>query len=96
MPVFFKLVESLFILFIYLVTPIQRRVILLRSEYWFSVTFINEWITFTSSFRVSYQTIEFGSTDIHIRTLRDKQEYSDPEGAEQVGLMFLPLLVNLI
>jgi len=41
MPVFFKLVESLFILFIYLVTPIQRRVILLRSEYWFSVTFIN-------------------------------------------------------
>jgi len=40
-----------------------------------------------SSFRVSYQTIEFGSTDIHIRTLRDKQEYSDPEGvAEQLGI----------
>ena len=40
-----------------------------------------------SSFRVSYQTIEFGNTDIHIRTLRDKQEYSDPEGAaEQLGI----------
>lgn len=40
-----------------------------------------------SSFRVSYQTIEFGDTDIHIRTLRDKQEYSDPEGiAEQLGI----------
>ena len=32
--------------------------------------------------RFKYQTIEFGgSTDIHIRTLRDHQQYSDPEGA---------------
>jgi ETFB lysine methyltransferase len=31
-----------------------------------------------TSLRVRYQTIEFGDTDIHIRTLRDRQEYSDP------------------
>lgn len=29
------------------------------------------------SLRYRYQTIEFGSTDIHVRTLRDKQQYSD-------------------
>ncbi len=30
--------------------------------------------------RVRYQTIEFGDTDIHVRTLRDKQQYADVEG----------------
>lgn len=30
-----------------------------------------------SSLRFRYQTIEFGSTDIHVRTLRDKQQYAD-------------------
>lgn len=30
--------------------------------------------------RVSYQTIEFGDLDIHVRTLRDKQQYSDDDG----------------
>lgn len=30
-----------------------------------------------SKIRVRYRTIEFGETDIHVRTLRDKQQYSD-------------------
>ncbi|MFW5431325.1 MAG: class I SAM-dependent methyltransferase [Methylophilaceae bacterium] len=29
--------------------------------------------------RLRYQTIEFGKTDIHLCTLRDKQQFSDPE-----------------
>ena len=29
--------------------------------------------------RVRYQTVEFGKTDIHLCTLRDKQEFSDPD-----------------
>lgn len=29
--------------------------------------------------RLRYQTIEFGHTDIHVCTLRDKQQFSDPE-----------------
>ena len=33
-----------------------------------------------SSLRVRYQTIEFGKVDIHLCTLRDKQEYEDPDG----------------
>ncbi len=37
--------------------------------------------------RVRYQTIEFGSTDIHIRSLRDNQEFSDDKGeAEALGI----------
>ncbi|WP_426415090.1 class I SAM-dependent methyltransferase [Aestuariirhabdus sp. LZHN29] len=37
--------------------------------------------------RVSYQTVEFGKIDIHLRTLRDNQEYSDPDGvAERLGI----------
>ena len=40
-----------------------------------------------SSLRVSYQTIEFGDVDIHLRTLRDKQEFLDAEGlAEKLGI----------
>ena len=31
--------------------------------------------------RFRYQTIEFGNTDIHVRTLRDKQQYADDDGA---------------
>ncbi|MBF0456046.1 MAG: methyltransferase domain-containing protein [Magnetococcales bacterium] len=34
----------------------------------------------SSSVRIRYQTIEFGKMDIHIRSLRDRQEYSDPIG----------------
>lgn len=37
--------------------------------------------------RVSYQTIEFGESDIHVRTLRDKQQYSDDDKiAEKKGI----------
>ncbi|HSC67916.1 MAG TPA: methyltransferase domain-containing protein [Cellvibrio sp.] len=40
-----------------------------------------------ATLRVRYQTIEFGTTDIHIRSLRDKQEFSDDEGtAENLGI----------
>jgi ETFB lysine methyltransferase len=47
-----------------------------------------------SSLRYRYQTLEFGSTDIHVRSLRDNQEFSDPVGAaEQLGISsaFWPL-----
>ncbi|UZE96587.1 class I SAM-dependent methyltransferase [Alkalimarinus alittae] len=41
----------------------------------------------TSPLRVRYQTVEFGSTDIHVCTLRDKQEFSDPKGiAHDLGI----------
>ncbi len=33
------------------------------------------------SLRLRYQTIEFGDIDIHLCTLRDKQQFSDPEDA---------------
>jgi len=37
--------------------------------------------------RYSYQTIEFGNTDIHLCTLRDKQEFYDPEDiAQNLGI----------
>ncbi len=37
--------------------------------------------------RIRYQTIEFGDTDIHLRTLRDKQQYADIGGvADQLGI----------
>lgn len=40
-----------------------------------------------TTFRVRYQTLEFGSTDIHIRSLRDNQEFSDDEGtAADLGI----------
>ena len=40
-----------------------------------------------SKIRVCYQTIEFGDTDIHVRTLRDKQQYSDDDNiAEKKGI----------
>jgi len=40
-----------------------------------------------ATLRVRYQTIEFGTTDIHIRSLRDNQEFSDDEGAaEELGI----------
>jgi len=32
-----------------------------------------------SMLRFRYQTIEFGNTDIHVRTLRDRQQFSDSE-----------------
>ena len=39
------------------------------------------------SFRVRYRTIEFDDTDIHVRTLRDRQQYSDENGrAEKLGI----------
>lgn len=37
--------------------------------------------------RLCYQTVEFGKTDIHLCTLRDKQEFDDPQGAaEKLGI----------
>lgn len=40
-----------------------------------------------TNLRLSYQTIEFGKTDIHVCTLRDKQEFHDPDGrAEDLGI----------
>ncbi len=40
-----------------------------------------------SSVRVRYQTFEFGDTDIHLRTLRDDQQFQDAEHiAEDLGI----------
>ncbi|TNE76771.1 MAG: methyltransferase domain-containing protein [Gammaproteobacteria bacterium] len=40
-----------------------------------------------SSLRLRYQTIEFGEVDIHLRTLRDNQEFQDRDGAaEKLGI----------
>lgn len=37
--------------------------------------------------RLKYQTIEFGKIDIHLCSLRNTQEFSDPEGeAEKLGI----------
>lgn len=38
-------------------------------------------------FRVRYRTIEFGDTDIHVKTLRDRQQFCDEYGrAEKLGI----------
>jgi hypothetical protein len=34
------------------------------------------------SLRFRYHTVEFVDTDIHVRTLRDKQQYADDDGAK--------------
>lgn len=40
-----------------------------------------------SNIRIRYSTIEFRGFDIHVRTLRDKQQFSDPEGkASKLGI----------
>ena len=40
-----------------------------------------------TNLRLCYQTVEFGNTDIHLCTLRNKQEFHDPEGvAEKLGI----------
>ena len=40
-----------------------------------------------SSLRLRYQTIEFGDTDIHVRSLRDRQQYADVDGvASKLGI----------
>lgn len=40
-----------------------------------------------TNLRLSYQTIEFGNVDIHLCTLRNKQEFYDPKGiAERLGI----------
>lgn len=39
------------------------------------------------NFRVRYQTLEIGGEDIHIRTLRDRQQFADEDGeAEALGI----------
>lgn len=39
------------------------------------------------SLRYRYQTIEFGDIDIHLRTLKDRQQYADPDGiASALGI----------
>ena len=48
----------------------------------------------TTPVRVRYQTIEIGHKDIHLCTLRDNQQFSDPDGeAESLGICdtFWPL-----
>jgi predicted nicotinamide N-methyase len=40
-----------------------------------------------TNLRLCYQTVEFGKTDIHLCTLRNKQEFHDPTGiAEKLGI----------
>ncbi len=40
-----------------------------------------------TAIRLRYQTLEFGATDIHVCTLRDRQQFSDPLGkAEALGI----------
>lgn len=40
-----------------------------------------------TNLRLSYQTIEFGKMDIHLCTLRNRQEFFDPAGiAEKIGI----------
>lgn len=40
-----------------------------------------------TNLRLRYQTIEFGKVDIHLCTLRDRQQFCDPAGvAESVGI----------
>ena len=40
-----------------------------------------------TSLRLRYQTLEFGETDIHVRTLRDRQQFSDADKiAENLGI----------
>jgi|TARA_B110000902_G_scaffold266916_2_gene356881 predicted nicotinamide N-methyase len=40
-----------------------------------------------TNLRYCFQTIEFGKIDIHLCTLRDNQQYDDPEGvAEKLGI----------
>ncbi|MBI1309997.1 methyltransferase domain-containing protein [bacterium] len=40
-----------------------------------------------SSYRVRYQTLEFGDVDVHLRTLRNRQEFSDDQQvAESLGI----------
>ena len=40
-----------------------------------------------TNLRLSYQTIEFGKIDIHLCTLRNKQEFYDPDGiARELGI----------
>ena len=40
-----------------------------------------------SSYKVRYQTLDFGDTDIHIQTLRDNQQYSDAHNvASDLGI----------
>ncbi len=40
-----------------------------------------------SPLRIRYQTLEFGAVDIHLRTLRDRQEFLDRDGvAENLGI----------
>jgi len=41
----------------------------------------------TLPLRVRYQTVEFGKTDIHLCTLRDNQQFDDPDGiAHDLGI----------
>lgn len=40
-----------------------------------------------TNLRLCYQTIEFGKTDIHLCTLRNRQEFHDPAGvAQKLGI----------
>jgi ETFB lysine methyltransferase len=44
-------------------------------------------VAFMAHMRIRYNTIEFREFDIHVRTLRDNQQFSDPEGeASKLGI----------
>nr|MDU9043143.1 methyltransferase domain-containing protein [Candidatus Electrothrix aestuarii] len=44
-------------------------------------------IHMTLPLRIRYQTIEIGNIDIHLCTLRDRQQFSDPDGvAHELGI----------
>ena len=44
-------------------------------------------VAFMSHLRIRYSSIELRELDIHLRTLRDNQQFSDPEGeASKFGI----------
>lgn len=48
---------------------------------------VNNVMSTMPTYRIKYQTIEFNNRDIHFKTLRDTQEFSDPKGvAEALGI----------
>ena len=54
------------------------------SDSWPSADYRDDCMT---TLRLRYQTIEFGKTDIHVCTLRNNQEFHDPDGvADALGI----------
>ena len=54
------------------------------EDSWLSTQSLRQPMT---NLRLCYQTFEFGKTDIHLCTLRNRQEFYDPEGvADKLGI----------